>query len=659
MKLLKLELKNFKGIKKFTLDTQGGNVSIYGDNATGKTTIMDAFLWLLFDKDSQNKKDFDIKTLDADGNPVHGLDHEVEGIFQIGNKKLTLRKVYAEKWTKKRGSATKEFTGHTTDHFIDGVPVKKNEYDAKVAEIADESIFRLLTDPRYFNTQLHWQERRRILLEVCGDISDEDVIASEPALAKLPEILQNRKLEDHRKVIAARRTEINRELERIPVRIDEVENGLPDVTGIIPEELPNDIAKLKAQLQEKQQELSRIESGGEVAEKTKKLREVEGELLEIQHQHRQKTDASAQEKRAALGNIKDQISNLQYGIKFRKREIEGNESTISRLESKANQLREKWYQVNAQEFEFTQEDTCPTCGQPLPAEQLQETRDKALADFNRVKAEKLEAITSEGKATKSEIESLQSENWKLQKEIQEAENQLAELQQKAEELQAEIDTLIQNTTDITENPAYIEKLKEKEALEKEIVELKADNQEAVARARSEIDAINQDIEALEDAQAKVKQYERGQQRIEELKKQERELAAEYERLEKELYLTEQFIRTKVNLLEEKINSKFQFARFKLFNVLVNGGVEECCETLYQGVPYSSALNNAARINVGLDIINTLSDHYGFTAPIFVDNREAVTRLIETKAQVISLVVSEPDKTLRVEVEEPKKLREVI
>lgn len=116
-------------------------------------------------------------------------------------------------------------------------------------------------------------------------------------------------------------------------------------------------------------------------------------------------------------------------------------------------------------------------------------------------------------------------------------------------------------------------------------------------------------------------------------------------------MTEEFVRTKVHLLEEKINSKFKYARFKLFKDQINGGLEETCETLYEGVPYSSGLNNAARINVGLDIINTLNDYYGITAPIFVDNSEAVTKLINTNSQILSLIVSEKDKQLRVEFQD--------
>ena len=125
-----------------------------------------------------------------------------------------------------------------------------------------------------------------------------------------------------------------------------------------------------------------------------------------------------------------------------------------------------------------------------------------------------------------------------------------------------------------------------------------------------------------------------------------------------MYLTEEFIRTKVRLLEEKINSKFKLARFKLFEVQVNGALAETAETMYNGVPYSN-LNNGARLNIGLDIINTLAEHYGFEAPIFVDNAEAVTQLIPTTGQQIRLIVSAQDKKLRIELAEKKEMKEAV
>lgn len=651
MRLIALTLRNFKGIKSFTLDTQGGNADLFGDNATGKTTLFDAFTWLLFDKDSQNKKDFEIKTLGKDNQPMHGLEHEVEATLDVDDgHALNLRKVYKEKWTKKRGSASAEFTGHTTDYFIDSVPVKKSEYEARIAEIASEDIFKLLTSPTYFNEQLHWEKRRQILLEVCGDISDEEVIASDKALAELPKILGNHSLEDYRKIIAARRVKINDELKKIPVRIDEVEKGLPDLAGMVAKELAADIESLRERIREKEQELSRIESGGEIAEKRVQLKEAEGDLIILKNQLQGKISEQIDAKRQELQQIKASLYDWQSEVKNKKGALKHSQQQIAKLETEMGKLREDWGRANDQQFHFEQDDTCPTCGQSLPAEKLNAAREKALAAFNRSKAERLEFITANGKERKQSAELHQGEIQTLNDEIQSAEAKAEEYAQKARELELLIENMLKDSCAYQEDPAYVAKVGEKQTLEEQMKQLLQDAAVVNDGVKKEIEELGGVLLEKQTCLAKFDQYEKGQTRIEELKAQERDLAAEYEKLEGELYLTEEFIRAKVNLLEEKINSKFKLARFKLFNTLVNGGVEECCETLYNGVPYSGGLNNGHRNAVGMDIINTLSEHYGFYPPIFVDNAESITVLPEMTAQVIRLVVSENDKVLRVETE---------
>ncbi len=642
MKLEKLVLQNFKGIKSFTLDAQGEDVNVYGDNATGKTTLYDAFLWLLFDKDSQNRKDFDVKTLDAKGKVLHGLDHSVEATFEINGKQLNLKKVYSEQWTKKRGSAEKQFTGHTVDHFIDKVPVKKGEFTDRIADIVDEDAFKLLTNSKYFNEQLHWQKRRQLLLEVCGDISDADVIASDANLAKLPDILGERSLEDHRKVIAARRTEINREIERIPVRIDEVTQGMPELIGDAAR-YENAINTLQKAIEEKEKQRREIQAGGGAAELQVKLSELSAKMLELKTRLREEQDAQHEPARAEKSRLTGEMISFEADIAGLKKQIELCESAKQELNDKTTALRMKWHEVDAEKFEYQEKDTCPICGQSLPADQVEAAREKASARFNQDKAERLAVISKRGQDAKAELE-------KQQKLLAEHEAALPGKQEALEKVKTEIEnlTVVQTSpVDIDNNSEYQALVKEKEKLQNKIGNLEADKAEELNKIDS---AINDDrtlLRANQTELAKFEQYASSEKRIAELKAQERELAAEYENLEQELYLTEQFIRSKVKLLEERINSYFKMARFKLFSVQINGGIEECCETLYQGVPYSS-LNNGARINIGLDIINTLSAHYQFNCPIFIDNKEAVTQLIDVRAQVIALVVSEKDKKLRIE-----------
>ena len=182
--------------------------------------------------------------------------------------------------------------------------------------------------------------------------------------------------------------------------------------------------------------------------------------------------------------------------------------------------------------------------------------------------------------------------------------------------------------------------------EKKISEKKEGSGEAVAECQAEIAKIEDRIEELQKEELQIEANTRIDVRITELKGQERKLSAEYEKLEKELYLTEQFIRTKVAMLEDKINSKFKIAQWKLFDEQINEGLKECCVVTVDGVPYPS-MNNAARIQSGIDIIKTLSEHYDKILPIWLDNAEAVTNIPDTKAQQIRLVVSLKDKTLRI------------
>ena len=649
--LLRLRLRNFKGIKEFDLDTAGGDVSVWGDNATGKTTLFDGFLWLLFDKDSANHKAFEIKTLDENNQPLHGLEHEVEGTFLVNGRTVTLKKVYAEQWTKKRGSAEKVFSGHTTDYAVDGVPVAKGEYERRIAGIVDEGIFRLLSDPGYFNEQLHWQERREILLEVCGDISDSDVIASDPKLADLATILGGRNLEDHRKVIQASRTKINKDLEQVPIRVSEVQRGLPDIAGIVPDALTADIDKARNARQAKADELARADNGGAWVDKQNRLSQVRARLLEIESEHRNKANNAISDRRRQVQEAQYAAENAKRDLDRLNADIAEKEREASRLGTQLEQLRNQWDQVDAEEFSHTDETLCPACGQNLPQERVEAARQKALEAFNLSKAQRLERVTADGRATKEKKERIEAEVKRLGGNAQAAQKGLESARASASKLGGELDKLQTPYADTVSGDAEYQRLAaERDKLGSEIERLKAGAQADLSGIRQEIDGLNQAIASLEQLAAQYRQHQAATQRITELQAEEKRLAAEFERLERELYLTEEFVRAKVRLLTDKINGRFEYARFKLFEEQVNGGLSECCETLYQGVPYNSNLNRGARINVGLDIISTLSEHYGFRAPIWVDNREAVTRLIPIDAQVISLIVSEPDKVLRVERE---------
>ncbi len=659
IRLLKLKLDNFQG-GNFALEANGKDIDIFGDNGTGKTRLASAFSWLLFDKDSLGRSDFSIKNLDTDGNQEHGLEHVVEAellIEEVGNDitcedamqtKIKLKKIYREVWTKKRGSAQAVFTGHEVQYFIDGVPIQKKDYISKVAEIAgDESVFRLLTSPTVF-PNLHWQKQRNLLLEICGDIPDNEVILSDIKLSGLLEILGKRTIDDHRKIISAKKSEINKELEKIPVRIDEVRRGLPDITGLNRIEIEKNIKKLETTLNEAKLKLQGVDTGGKLAELTKQIAVIDSELQKIESAHYSETTKTVNRLTQEIAEIELKINTDKKRLSALEIEEINKTRQVEYIGRDLQSLREKWAEIDAQTFMETIADICPACGQALPEIAVQEAREKALKAFNGLKAENLANIERKGRELAEEKDRKLTEIKTAITESESISATFAEAGADLEKLSVERDIIKKRSEDHDGIPGRENLLTKKIGIEVQIKAEKEGHKEDTDKIREEI--INLEAQ-LKDSKYNIDCFTRreaGKKRIEELKTEEKKLATEYERLEKEIYLTEQFIRTKVNLLTDRINSKFEITRFKLFDVQVNQGISECCEITVGGVGFNSGLNSGARTNAGLDVIKTLQRHYGIQPVVFVDNAESIVELLHMECQVIRLVVSEKDKTLRVE-----------
>lgn len=630
MKLTKLELLNFKGLKSFTINLNG-DVVIRGDNATGKTTVFDSVCWLLFGKDSLDRADFEIKTLDG-GKPIHKVNHEVTGTFTLDEGgTVELKRVYREKYSSPRGGEV-TLTGHTTDYFVDGVPKKEKEYKEMVSSLVDESIFKLITNPLYFNETYSWQNRRKLLLEMCGDIDDISVINSRDDLRRLADLLEGRTVDDHRKVVAAKKTAINKELDMIPIRIDEAVRNKPE-TASDKVKLIRDIKTLSAGIDEVEKQKAIIQNGFSSTEKESKIRDINRQLEAqkskvLSDYHKQKQHLRG-EYEASLTKLKmvevdrDRCADRRDELN---KEIERESKRIATLQSEFDTF-------NTQQFN---KESCPTCGQALPADKQAVLE----AEFNTNKSKKLE----EWKGLIESAVKLKG-NYEEQQEI----------------MASKIDSL---TTEASQyNDAYNVKFKEYEAysepnleddpvyadLKAQLFLLEIDDEpgtdtEELTKLDEELSSMKSKKADLETELNKFKLIDDINHRILELENQQQKLVAEKNALDEASFLMDEFIKAKVNMLEENINSRFKLARFKMFNVMLNGNIEECCETTYKGVPYRS-MNNAARINVGLDIINALTSYFKVNAPVFIDNAEAVTEFVPVNSQTIKLIVDESEPQL--------------
>ena len=557
--LERLTYRNFKGFREFVLSTKNGDTDVYGDNGTKKTTLFDGFLWLLFGKDSQNKTDFKIKGLDAAGNvQQHKLEHEVEGDFLINDRRKTFRRVYTEKWTKKRGSATDTFEGHETSYYIDGVPCSAGEYKAEVDSIIKEDLFKLLTSPTFFNEQLKKEERRKVLLEICGDITDAEVIHSNKTLERLPSILGDRDVESHRKVVAARCKGINDEIKDLPVRISEAQRSQPDIIDLDEELLLDDIDHIRSQIKAKELELFRIQNGGESAVKEKRLREIEGELISIKNRLQSAVLDKVSMKRNEVGQLQSEVDTLRRGLDDKKHRIKTNERTIDSRKQESERLRTDWTEVNGSVFEGHEHDeNCPTCRQALPQEQIHDAFTRAVASFNKNKSGRLEQISAKGKAATEEVFQLEQMNSRLLDEISGLNDKLAIFQTDLTAAEDQLTELRSGIQDPGADPEYQRLLEESATIKQDIVSLQDSVKETISKVQVGISSLSSDLRKLEEDNAKFAQVRKTEERIAVLEQQEKELAVEYERLQEELFLTEDCTRTKISLLDSKINSKFK------------------------------------------------------------------------------------------------------
>lgn len=638
MKINRLTLTNFKCHDMLNLVFDGRSTSIYGDNATGKTSIYDALTWLLFGKDStgNGEKNIDIKPLDASGQVRdHQAITSVQAELDVDGEIITLERTYREIWSTKRGSSEAVYDGNTSDYYIDGVPHKKNAFDARIKELVPEDVFRLLTSVSYFASDMKWQDRRATLFDIVGVLSDKEIMATNGQFAPLLDSMGKLNLTEYKAKMVSQRKGLIGVRDDTPTRISECQKTLEDMQGIDFEEAKEQEKTLTCQQEELSRQLIALENNSTVSDLQLKLREakLERDTLESKNRaYRQEQSAGVPDTRAMERTIQSErlrVETLVTLMTAVKKDIEGYQTDIATS-------REEWIRVNGEAFTG---GICPTCGQSLPFEQLQ----KATTDFEEKKKQKLQAIMNKGNRYKESCANAEPRLKDLEQEKAKMEENIQVLVQQLETVKANA-VVISDMADYSKN---IQVLQEKcTSIQTEIQRIMQDSAQEKEGIRTKLSAVNDQLRLVRSVIAKEDVRDRTLKRIQQLKTDAKNAAEALEAIEKMLYLMEEFTRYKARFVEDGINSLFSMATFRLFREQANGGLEERCDVVYKGVPYMG-LNNGAKINVGIDIINTLSRHYGVTVPLFVDNAEAVTRLLDCEAQVIRLVVSEEDKELRV------------
>lgn len=674
LKIRSLHMENFKGIK--SLDVNFSNkTSIKGQNAAGKTTIFDAFTWLLFNKNSAGEEKFNVRPLDKDGNRIDNVEIKVVAIMDVDGKEVELSKVQKQNWVKKRGTNTVSLQGNPNSYEIDGYPKSEAEFKAYISGLAQsEDMFKMLTNPQYFSS-LKWKDQRDILMKLISDFSDVELAKEDAKYAPLLDELEKApSTDDIRSKFSKALTEWKKKQAEIPVRIDEAEKSKVDVDvaeqGLAKTDLTRKIAEIDGKI---------ANSGSALNELREKEMQLQFDMSGIMQTMSRELDDKRRKLDDAIFDTVRNVDDVLRQIRNIKTQIADNEKAIADADAERKDLGVKYnaekakafdetpYQFDESKWVFDDSTTvCSLCGQKLPDDKIEQIKadfearkEKAkedsfrkLSDAKRNFIERtnsnMENIKSKGFEQKRIIEDLTKKNAELQQSIESLKKQEQETLAQKEELSKQLSQLPEEA-DYSQNEEYAKLKAEHDEVLAKIEKLESEGADSVV---DELKAEKSDLQAQLDEVNKVIAQAANNvaidDRIETLRDEQKEIGQKVADQEQILYLLEEFIRFKLDKVSETINSHFNTVNFKLFEMQLNGGMKDCCECTVNGVPYST-LNSGHRIVAGLDIIRSLSELYGVSVPIFVDNAESLNdfNVPDMDAQLILLSVS-ADKQLKVE-----------
>lgn len=646
--LKSLTLTNFKGEKDRTTTFNADVTTISGGNGMGKSRHFDAFIWLLFGKDTQERKDYEIKTR-INGEELHGMECSVSGVINIDGEDITLKRAFVEDWVKPRGQVERVYKGNHTECWWNATPVNVTEYGKRIESIIDSSLFKMITNPAFFCT-MNWKLQREQLFQLAGTITDVEIAANNPDFAVLMDKISGKSLVDFKKELTARKKRLKDELDQIQPRIDQTHKMMPehdDFAGIEADianvdmeiaDIDKAIADVTAAMR-RQYEAERAKQG--------KVNALKAECQQIIFDAKTTAQNAMFEANAEKRELEQKIKDTERAIELTAKDAMSGQVEIARIhreidgiKAKQDNLRNAWFVEN--EKVYNGETTCIHCGQQLPDEMIA----KAKVIFATAQAERCNDITAKGKELGAKVAAYESKVADIQEDVENAKSHKKDLDAELDALKAKCVAI-----PVAELISVVpEQIPEWVAKQKEIVDI----QSTIVTDNSGVDTTDLQAQKAECNKKRGDLVERLAKRdiiakcereIAELGKKGKDLAQQIADAEREEYTIEQFTRTKVEECEKRINTMFKYVKFRLFDFTIDGNPVETCIATIKGVPYGGA-NTASKMNAGLDIINSLCDFYGVTAPIFIDNRESVTDIIETSSQIINLVVTN-DKCLTI------------
>ena len=658
-----LHLRNFRGARDVRVSFAAGTNIVCGDNGTGKSTLMDAFLWMLFGKDAEERKDCEVKRIEA-GETLRRTDATVECRLDVDGQPQVLRRSLREVWSKPRGATEPVFKGNETEYTINDVPKKMSEFDAWVAEhLAPADVFRMLTDAGCF-PRLKWEKQREKLFELAGGVDEEAVKASVDGLADLLARLSDKSLEDYKRELAARKRKLRKALEEIPARSDQTRLMIPttDARDVWERRLADVDARLADLNREAADFAARERARG--AEARRRVEEVEAlktrmarrtaELKRAAIEEAEKKNEGRRQVEARLRDLKAADAEATRRLKDAKGEVDELALRINQKEEACERLRAAWYAESARPY--TGDNVCPHCLQPLLEEMQRDNRRR----FEESKNERLSQIQTDGHRTKAEITRLEEEMKTAEAQVDKAAAEVFEAEKRAETLREELAEMPDRVEPVAVDPMADEAYR---AMAEELAAMEADASQTLPASEpnggeaitARLATLNRERDTIRRGLSDCDTADSLRAEIRRLDEEARTLAQQLSDVDRDEDTMRRYTRARIEAMEQRVNSLFRTVRFRLFEYTNEGGEVDTCVPLVgdDGVPYPVA-NTAAQVWAGLEIIRVLQQHAGVSAPVFVDGSNLVTRFPRMDHQAILLRVVEGVRPLRVERAEEQK-----
>lgn len=611
LRILKITMDNFKGIKHKEVVMDGMNVSLCAENGGFKTTTADAFYFCFADCNTAMVKNPDVIPIGAEE-----CQPTVEIELTLDGKHLTVCKQQKYKKKEVDGKVTAS-TSNT--YFINGIEKSYRDYVADLnTRGIDMDNFLIFSNPNAFmaDTSKPGREKiRNILFKMCGNISDEDIVSQMGCADELKELIAEYRIDEIEQMNKSTLKKINDSVGKdnsiIQARIEELlsQKSTQD-TKVLEEQKKN----YEAEIERIEAEISNSINGK--SDLMKKLSDARMERDRLVYEANNKLFKQKAELESAYQELRREISDKNFVANNVNDEIIKAEKVLEEANVDLEKQRELYKM--AQDTVFDESDTiCPTCKRELPKDEIEHLK----AVFDKEKADRIKTLKASGKALNERIRALESE-------INDLKDRRAEFQRGIEDAEAKLEVFedeinkVPSEADMSGNETYQNVIKTISKLEAEVPQ---DNEERVAELKSQRNMnkamLNQVIAEL----GYLSHNAEIDKRVEALREERKNAEIKRANAEKILDQIDTFKRIKNEMLTEEINKHFKYVNWHLFRYRKNGEYEEITEPYIGDKSLTSHSNQALQVVCKVDIINGLSQFFDMEFPVIIEDASLLTQ----------------------------------